>query len=164
MGGKAIKKRKRRKLSFRVIKKTRTLTKSKDPGKKAGFGFSGIIRRMGPVIKILLALNDYLYDLAIFTYAAGGFLSFLMRRSPKAGALGRLAKYSMVLFILAGIPRMLLYHSSEWGDWGRAVGAGRTGELLAHIIFLGVLAGLGTLAWIKSKSAEAAVAPASEAE
>ncbi len=117
---------------------------------------------MGPAIKLLLTLNDYLYDLAIFLYAAGGFLSFFMRRSPRAGALGRLAKYSMVLFILAGIPRMLLYHSTEWGDWGQAVGAGRTGELLAHIVSLGALAGLGTLAWIKSKNPEAG--PAGEGQ
>ncbi|MDA8087724.1 MAG: hypothetical protein M0Z75_13590 [Nitrospiraceae bacterium] len=115
-----------------------------------------IIVVVDPAIKTLLALNNALYDLAVLLYAASGFLSYFMRMRPKGGMLYRLAKFSMVFFILGGIPRMLLYHSPEWGEWGRAVGDGRAGALLAYLLSLGALAGLGTLAWIKSKRVEAA--------
>ncbi len=122
--------------------------------------FSGIIDKMGPAVKILLALNNDLYDLAVFFYAASGFLTFFMRSTRKSGTLPRLAKFSMVLFILDGIPMMLLYHSTKWGEWGKAVCDGRTGALLAHIVILGILAGLGTLAWIKSGQSEKECNPA----
>ncbi len=100
--------------------------------------------------KIILEANNALYDMAVLLYAASGFLK-LMRPAYKGGILPKIAKLSLFLFILDGIPRMLFYHSLEWGE---AVGRGQAGELLGHILLLGILAAIGTYAWIKGKTAK----------
>ena len=98
-------------------------------------------------MQILFTANSILYDLAVLLYAGSGLLQ-LVRPAAKNGRLPKIAKLSFFLFVLDGIPRMLFYHSMEWE---KAVGQGRTGQLLAQIVVIGVLAGLGTYAWIKAQ-------------
>ncbi|MDA8387613.1 MAG: hypothetical protein M0Z58_02975 [Nitrospiraceae bacterium] len=130
---------------------------------------------MGPLIKDILSANDRLYDLAVAVYAASGFLALAgtrwagargphadesggRPREKNAGNMGpgkgggkaipaKLARFSLILFVLLGVPRLLCFHGFEWRA---AVDHGSAGTLLVKISVLFSLAALGTLAWVRA--------------
>lgn len=106
---------------------------------------------MVPLFKTLLAANDAIHDLAVLVYAGTGFAMWAGARQagsrPGSRLLPRLAKISLFIFILAGMPRMLTYHGFEWQS---AVNNGRAGALLLKLAIFCLAAGLGTFAWIKA--------------
>ncbi|MDA8085454.1 MAG: hypothetical protein M0Z75_02030 [Nitrospiraceae bacterium] len=103
---------------------------------------------MGPFIKTLLTVNDRIYDLAVLVYSGAGLIAWAApKRAGGRPLLPRLAKLSFVFFVLAGMPRMLTYHSFEWRS---AVSSGQAETLLLKLCVLCLLAGLGTYAWLRA--------------
>lgn len=124
---------------------------------------------MGPLIKILLTANDLIHDLSVLIYSGTGLMAWAggagakrtdgqaddspaggppsSKKSPKKRMLSVLARFSLVLFVLAGMPRMLTYHSFEWRS---AVNSWQAGTLLLKLAVLSFIAGIGTYAWLRA--------------
>ena len=117
---------------------------------------------MGPLIKTILAANGRIYDLAVAVYSVSGLAALAGTRlagkaasrpdpsipgTEKVKIPAKLAKLSLIVFVLGGVPRLLSFHAFEWRA---AAGDGRAGALLVRIAVLFLLAAGGTLAWIRA--------------
>lgn len=124
---------------------------------------------MTPAFAIALMMNNYLHDVATALLAASAVALWAMLRrfeaGPRgpeagryfleiAGAMTRLARFSLAWIVLGGIPRTIWYGDFEWAN---AAGRGQVVALAVKHVVAFVLVAFGVAFWRRLRRRLAAV-------